>query len=64
MLACLAMVNASAIGNFDVRSVFGMSDNERAKAGRVIKDTISARLIKPVDPDTAPRHMRYVPYWA
>lgn len=32
--------------------------------GVLIRDTVAAGLVKPVDPNTAPRHMRYVPYWA
>lgn len=34
------------------------------RASRIIKDTVTAGLIKPLDPDTAPRYMRYIPAWA
>ena len=32
--------------------------------GRIIKNTIDENLIKPYEEDTAPRYMKYVPYWA
>lgn len=64
MFACLAFVNSSAISNADIRSAFGLEENDKVKASRVIRDTMNAKLIKPVDPSTAPRYMRYVPFWA
>jgi predicted HTH transcriptional regulator len=64
MSACLAFVTFGTIGNIDVRTVFGLSEKESYKASRVIKDTIDSRLIKAVDENSAPRHMKYIPYWA
>lgn len=64
MQACLASVTANALTNADVRNLFALEGNAKVKASRVIKDTVDAGLIKPVDPDTAPRYMRYVPFWA
>lgn len=64
MQACLASVTAGSLANADVRKLFGLSDDEKVKASRIIRDTLNAGLIKPVDPDTAPRYMRYIPFWA
>ena len=64
MFACLAFVNSSAITNADIRSAFGLEETDKVKASRVIRDTIGANLIKPVDPSTAPRYMKYIPFWA
>ena len=64
MLSCLAAVTSEAISNKDIRDVFGLQDKEKVKASRVIRDTMEAKLIKPVDPNTAPRYMKYVPFWA
>lgn len=64
MLACLTCVNSDAIGNADVRAVFGLKDSQRSMAGRIIADALKAGLIRPVDPDAAPRAMRYLPFWA
>ena len=64
MQACLAYVNYAAISNGDIRKLFGLSDQEMAKASRLIQNTIDAGLIKAVDPETAPRYKKYIPYWA
>lgn len=31
---------------------------------RLIKETIDKNKIKPLDPETAKRYMRYIPVWA
>lgn len=64
MLACLAYVNYEAINNAEVRKTFGLSEKESYKSSRIIKDTIEARLIKALDETTAPRYMKYIPFWA
>jgi len=61
MQACLAYVNFEAINNTDIRKIFGLSDNEMTKASRILKDTVDAKVIKALDPDTAPRYMKYIP---
>ena len=42
---------------------FGFSEKDKAKATRIIKDTLNAGLIKIVDKNTAPRYMKYIPFW-
>jgi len=64
MQACLAYVTFGSIGNIDMRMIFGLNEKESYKASRVIKDTVDVGLIKAVDENTAPRHMKYIPYWA
>ena len=64
MLACLAYVTSQTITNADVRTAFGLEDRDKVKASRIIRDTLELNLIKPVDPTTASRYMRYVPFWA
>jgi len=64
MQACLAYMEHSAISNADLRLVFGLSDEEMPKASRLIKDVVGKGLIKPLDANTAPRYMKYIPYWA
>lgn len=64
MQECLAYFNFGAIGNSDIREVFGLTDKESYKSSRVIKDTLDAGLIKPLDENTAPRYMKYIPHWA
>lgn len=64
MHACLAYVSFSTIGNMDIRALFGLEEKEKTKASRILKDTLDAGFIKPVDPMTAPRYMKYIPHWA
>jgi len=64
MQACLAYVEFRSIGNSDIRELFDLGDKDKVKASRIIKDTITAGLIKPLDPSTAPRYMKYIPAWA
>ena len=64
MQACLAYVNYEAIANSDIRELFGLTSKQNYKASRIIKDTLDANKIKPVDENTAPRYMKYIPYWA
>ena len=63
MLSCLKYVSEGAISNSDVREVFGFSEKDKAKATRIIKDTLNAGLIKIVDKNTAPRYIKYIPFW-
>jgi predicted HTH transcriptional regulator len=64
MQACLAYMEHSAISNADLRTVFGLSDEEKMKVTRIIKETVRKGLIKPIDTNTAPRYMKYIPFWA
>lgn len=64
MQACLAYVNSKTITNTDVRDLFGLNKSESYKSSRILKDTMDEGLIKAVDKDTAPRYMKYIPYWA
>jgi len=64
MQACLAYVRFSGIGNADVRQLFNINSDESYKSSRVIKDTVEAGFIKPIDENTAPRYMKYIPFWA
>ena len=62
--ACLRAVNGGKISNASLRERFGIESKDASLSSRIIKDTIEAGLIKPFAPDTAPRYMSYLPYWA
>lgn len=65
MTACLSYVTSRAVTNSDIRAVFGLDGGKgKVKASRIIRDTVETKLIKAVDPSTAPRYMKYVPFWA
>lgn len=62
--ACLKYVMKEQLTNASLRSRFGLADNDNSKVSRIIRDSIHAGKIKPLNPDTAPRHMKYIPFWA
>lgn len=64
MHACLKYVEKINISNQTLRNRFGLDDKQNSVASRIIKDSIDTGVIKPVDPETSPRHMKYIPYWA
>lgn len=64
MHACLKYVMREKLTNSSLRGRFGLKDNERDKASRVIKDAVEAGVIKLYNEETAPRYYEYIPYWA
>jgi predicted HTH transcriptional regulator len=62
--SCLRYVTKDFMTNATLRTRFGMDEKQISITSRVIRDTVEADKIKPKDPDTAPKHMKYVPYWA
>jgi ATP-dependent DNA helicase RecG len=62
--SCLKYVTKDHMTNASLRQRFGMDEKSISIASRIIKDTVAAGKVRPKDPDTAPKHMKYVPYWA
>ncbi|HJJ39960.1 MAG TPA: putative DNA binding domain-containing protein, partial [Methanocorpusculum sp.] len=62
--ACLKYSINEMITNTSLRERFGLHENGKSAISRIIKSTINNNLIKVFDADTAPRYMKYVPYWA
>lgn len=62
--ACLKYVTREHMTNSSLRQRFGLSDKENSVASRIIRDAVKAGRIKPLDPNTAPRYMKYIPFWA
>ncbi len=62
--ACIKQVQGEQLTNRSLRERFGLSDTGSASISRLIKDAVELRLIKAVDPTTAPRYMKYIPIWA
>lgn len=62
--ACLKYLEGSQMTNSSLRNRFGLDAKASAAISRLIKDAVSANLIKPFDPETAPRYMKYIPIWA
>lgn len=62
--ACLKQLTHEGLTNSSLRVRFGLEDKASAPVSRLIKEAVNKKLIKPFDPDTAPKHMKYVPFWA
>jgi len=64
MHACLKYVEQEQMSNQTLRERFGLTSKQNSVASRIIKDTLEEGRIKPLDPTTAPRYMKYIPFWA
>lgn len=62
--ACILHVQGDQLTNKSLRERFGLPDSSISSSSRLIKDTVAKGFIKPLNPNTAPRYMRYVPFWA
>ena len=64
MHACIMYVQSSAMTNTSLRERFGLQVSSSGSVSRLIKLAVERKLIKPLDSKTAPRYMKYVPFWA
>lgn len=62
--ACIKHVEGKELTNRSLRERFGLKDSSSGSISRLIADAVNDKFIKPLDPDTAPKHMKYIPYWA
>lgn len=62
--ACIKWVSSEQATNSSLRARFGLKESSSGTISRLIKEAVSRKLIKPADPDTAPRYMKYIPHWA
>lgn len=62
--ACILHVQGEQLTNSSLRKRFGLKESSAGSISRLIKDAVEKKVIKPLDPDTAPRYMKYIPIWA
>ena len=62
--ACIQYVQNEQLTNSSLRHRFALPETASANISRLIKEAIVQKRIKPLDPDTAPRYMKYIPIWA
>lgn len=62
--ACVKQVQGEQLTNKSLRERFGVAESSSASVSRLIKEAVEKKIIKPLDPDTAPRYMKYIPFWA
>lgn len=63
MHACVRYIEGEALTNSSLRERFGLKPSSSGMMSRLIKEAQAEKLLKPVDPETAPRYMRYIPTW-
>jgi predicted HTH transcriptional regulator len=62
--SCIKQVQGEQLTNSSLRERFGLKDSYAGSISRLIKDAVEKKYIKPLDPSTAPRYMKYIPFWA
>lgn len=62
--AVVRYIEGDSLTNTSLRERFALDATSASRISRLIGDAVAKNLIKLVDPTTAKRHMRYVPYWA
>lgn len=62
--ACIKHAQGEQLTNSSLRERFGLKDFASGTVPRLIKEAVKLELIKPLDPTTAPRYMKYIPIWA
>ncbi len=62
--ACIKHVQGEQLTNSSLRERFGLENSASASISRLIKEAVKMEIIKPLDPATAPRYMKYIPIWA
>jgi ATP-dependent DNA helicase RecG len=63
--AVLHYVATRHMTNTTLRKRLGLKDEAYGTASKIIRETLDAGLIKPLDPDSkSNRYAKYVPYWA
>ena len=62
--ACIKYIEGAHLTNSSLRARFGLKDSLSGSISRLIRDAVAQGLLKPLEPNTAPRHMKYIPFWA
>ena len=64
MHACVLHVQGEQLTNSSLRSRFGVPQSSSGSISRLIKEAMAEGIIKPLDPTTSNKYMKYVPVWA
>lgn len=64
MHACVLYVQGEQLTNSTLRTRFGVPQSSSGSISRLIKDAVAQGYIKPLDPSTSNKYMKYVPAWA
>ena len=61
--SCIQYLTQQPCTNSTIRNRFGLTSTQQSQASRLIRECVAQKLIRPLDPETAPRHMSYIPIW-
>lgn len=64
MHACILHVQGEQLTNSSLRNRFGVPSSSSGSISRLIKEAVAEGIIKPIDPTTSNKYMKYVPFWA
>ena len=64
MHACIMQVQGEQLTNSSLRGRFGVQPSSSGSISRLIKEAVKVGMIKPLDPTTSNKYMKYVPIWA
>ncbi len=64
MHACILQVQGEQLTNSSLRNRFGLPQSSSGSVSRLIKEAVASGLIKPLDPTTSNKYMKYIPAWA
>jgi predicted HTH transcriptional regulator len=62
--ACLKYVRREQVTNTTIRERFGIEEQNRASASRLLGDAVSAGFLILRDPDSSRSQRQYLPWWA
>lgn len=62
--ACLKHVGGEYLTNASLRKRFGIAEGNKATVSRYIREAVNDGKIKPYDPGSARKSMKYRPFWA
>lgn len=61
--ACIKYLRGEFLTNSSLRNRFGLKTSSSGMVSRLIKEAVEKKMIRPFDPETAPRYMKYIPIW-
>lgn len=64
MHACILHVQGEQLTNASLRNRFGVPQSSAGSISRLIKEAVAEDIIKPLDPTTSNKYMKYIPFWA
>lgn len=64
MHACIMHVQGEQLTNSSLRDRFGVPQSSSGSISRLIKEAVRVEIIKPLDPTTSNKYMKYIPIWA